>query len=195
VSEDAYLVAGVDVVSHDAEEPEDLQVLLLVEHEILLLVDHPVGQLGHKAISHEILHQELIILEKLLQQVQVGGLVHRNHVLYHEVYPLGNIDLEEQVVAHQFVDHLVDRVVELIELLKLVVTALENVGLFFLAGSHNNAFLLFLLLTLFLLLLLVLRLQLISAVQVTPHEVEQFEKQLADTQVFANHLTFEGRLD
>ena len=172
MSENAYLVAGVDVISNDAEEPEDLQVFLLVEHEILLLVDHAIGQFAHKAISHEILHQKLIIPEELLQQVEVCWLVHGDHVLNHEVYPLRHVDLEEQVVAHQLVDHLVDRIVELVEFLQFVVAALKDIGLLFLAASHNTALLLFLLLALLLLLLLILGLQLIPAVQVTSHEVE-----------------------
>ena len=73
-------------------------------------------------------------------------------------------------------------------------TALENVGLL-LSTANNTALLFFLLLALFLLLLLVFRLELIPAIQIAPHKVEQFEEKLADTQIFADHLTLKGRLD
>lgn len=43
-----------------------------------------------------------------------------------EVYPLRDVNLEEKVVTHQFVDNLVNCVIELKEFLKLVVLIVEN---------------------------------------------------------------------
>ena len=74
-----------------------------------------------------VLHQKLVILEQLLQQHQMAGLILPHHVPYHKIDPLRHIDLEKQVIPDQLVDHLVDRVIQLLEFLQLVLLLFEDV--------------------------------------------------------------------
>jgi len=120
------LVAGIDGISHYAEKSENLKVFLLVEHERVLLVDHAISEFTHQMISNAIFDQKVIVLEKLLKKIEVAGLVHHHHILNHKIDPLRHVNLEEEVISDQLVDHLVDGVVELIEFLQLCVLAVED---------------------------------------------------------------------
>jgi hypothetical protein len=88
MGKDAILVAGIDAIAHNAEKPEDLKVFFLEEHEGVLLVYHASSQLAHQMISHAVFDQEVIVLKKFLQKIEVAGLVHHHHVLYHKIDPL-----------------------------------------------------------------------------------------------------------
>ena len=120
------MVAGIDGISHYAEKSENLKVFLLVEHERVLLVDHAISEFTHQMISNAIFDQKVIVLEKLLKKIEVAGLVHHHHILNHKIDPLRHVNLEEEVISDQLVDHLVDGVVELIEFLQLCVLAVED---------------------------------------------------------------------
>ena len=43
---------------------ENLEILLLIEDEGVLLIDHSFSQLAHKIVSNEIFNQKLIIFEE-----------------------------------------------------------------------------------------------------------------------------------
>ena len=123
------MVAGIDAIAHNAEKSENLKVLLLVEHERVLLVDHAISQFTDQMISHAIFDQKVIVLEKLLKKIEVAWLVHHHHILNHKIDPLRHVYLEEEVISDQLVDDLVDGVVELIEFLQLCDLAVEDVRL------------------------------------------------------------------
>ena len=129
MGKDANLVAGIDAIAHNAEKPEDLKVFFLEEHEGVLLVYHASSQLAHQMISHAVFDQEVIVLKKFLQKIEVAGLVHHHHVLDHKIDPLWHVDLEEEVIAYQFVNDLIDGVVELIEFLQFSNLAVEDIWL------------------------------------------------------------------
>lgn len=57
----------------------------------------------------------------------MASLVARNYVLDNKVYPLGNVYLEQHIVAHKFVYHLIYLVVKPFELLQLVGVAFEDI--------------------------------------------------------------------
>lgn len=143
--QDLDLVLGVDLAAHDAELTEDLEVLLLLEDIVHLGVDHLRRQVLDQPISHEVVHNELVILQQLLHQTQERlGLLDKiplrviliilrvlhadnplDHISQDKHNPLANVNLEHLVVADQFCDDLVNGVVQFDEFLLLVVFLAE----------------------------------------------------------------------
>lgn len=120
VVEDEFLVGGVDFAADDAEQSEDLQVLLF--DVVLVFVFGVVfGEVLDDGAVHEVVHEEGVVLQQFLQQVQLAVFVFGDHVVQDELEPLRNVHFEQQVVADQFVDHLVERVVQLQEFVAFVV--------------------------------------------------------------------------
>jgi hypothetical protein len=103
----------------------------------------------------------------------MARLVFYQDILDDKVNPFGNIDLEEQITPHQFVDDLVYSIVELPKFTPLVGILMIDIP------SWSLPFLYFGILIRKILL----------------HKKQQLIKQLTDTQVFADHLTLVNRLD
>lgn len=86
---------SVDVVPNDAEQSEDLEVLLLDEDEVILLPKHLLSQILYQYFIDKVFDDELVAPEHLLKKVEVAWLVLDDDVLDDEVDPLGNINFEE----------------------------------------------------------------------------------------------------
>lgn len=109
--ENEFLVVGVDGVADYAEESEDLQVLLLVVVRVRGGGGVVRGQVVDDLLVDEVVHEEEIIPQQLLQEVELAGLIVGDHIVQNKLKPLGDMHLEQGVLADQFVDHLIKSVV------------------------------------------------------------------------------------
>jgi hypothetical protein len=107
----------------------------------------------------------------------VARLIFSQNILNDKIDPFGNINLEEQIVSHEFIDNFVDGVIKFIELLELIMLSLKDIGPY-----QGLIFILFVFFD-------------IPACEVHPHEEKKLKKKLAYPQVLAYHLALEDGLD
>ena len=101
------------------------------------------------------------------------GLIFCQHILNDEVDPLGDIDLEEQVIPDQLVDDLINDIVELPEFAPGVGVVVEDVTRRSLTFWHFDVLIL----------------------EIFLHVEEKLEEELADSQIFADHLPLVNGFD
>lgn len=112
---------SVDCVADYAEEPEYLQIFLLVVMRMRGSSSVMCGQIVDDLLVNEIIHKETIIPQQLLQEVELTGLVVGNYIVQNKLEPLGNMHLEQGIIADKLIDDLVKSIVELKEFITLVV--------------------------------------------------------------------------
>lgn len=106
-------------------------------------------------------------------------LVFYQNVFNDKIDPFRHVNLEKEVISHQFIDNLIDGVVEFIELFKLIVLSFEDIGGF----PDVSIFLVF---SIFFQ---------VSSLKVLSHEEKQLEEELTDAEILADHLSLEDRFN
>ena len=70
-----FLIVGIDSLAYDAEQPENLKVLLLMVVSALSFSDVVAGEVLYDLPVNKIIDEEEIVPEQFLQEIQLAWLI------------------------------------------------------------------------------------------------------------------------